>query len=135
MGWYRKLFRRLFSWFEVVAIVGIAIALFVFGVGVIWATLSPLPAIENFESRRVAESTKIYDRTGNIILYDVHGSMRRTEVPIENISRYIRNATVAIEDDTFYQHNGFHSSAPYSLISTSAEGSPGRVVLRSRNRS
>ncbi|KKW18615.1 MAG: Penicillin-binding protein, 1A family [Candidatus Kaiserbacteria bacterium GW2011_GWA1_50_28] len=113
MGWYRKLFRRLFSWFEVVAIVGIAIALFVFGVGVIWATLSPLPAIENFESRRVAESTKIYDRTGNIILYDVHGSMRRTEVPIENISRYIRNATVAIEDDTFYQHNGFR---PLSFI-------------------
>src|SRR3989344_4515454 len=103
MKWSRKLSRRFFLWFEVMTITGIVIILFVFGAGVIWATLSPLPAIENFESRKVAESTKIYDRTGNVILYDVHGSMRRTEVPIENISRYIRNATVAIEDDTFYQ--------------------------------
>jgi len=113
MKWSRKLSRRFFLWFEVMTITGIVIILFVFGAGVIWATLSPLPAIENFESRKVAESTKIYDRTGNVILYDVHGSMRRTEVPIENISRYIRNATVAIEDDTFYQHNGFR---PLSFI-------------------
>lgn len=103
----RKKFGRSFVWFEFAAIGGIALFLFIFGAGIIWATVAPLPSIENFESRKVAESTKIYDRTGSIILYDVHGSMRRTEVPFEDISINIRNATIAIEDDTFYQHNGF----------------------------
>ena len=94
-------------WFEIAAIGGIAIALFIVGSGIIWAVLVPLPSIQNFESRKVAESTKIYDRTGNIILYDVHGSMRRTAVPLEDISINIRNATIAIEDAEFYQHHGF----------------------------
>jgi len=94
-------------WVEVIGILCVAFALFSIGAGIIWATVVPLPSIQNFESRRVAESTKIYDRTGNIILYDVHGSMRRTEVPLEDISIDIRNATIAIEDATFYEHNGF----------------------------
>ncbi len=72
-----------------------------------YAMLVSIPSIDNFENRRVAESTKIFDRTGNVLLYDVHGTIRRTEVPIDQISPYIRNATIAIEDDTFYQHFGF----------------------------
>ncbi|HWO07717.1 MAG TPA: PBP1A family penicillin-binding protein [Candidatus Paceibacterota bacterium] len=77
------------------------------GVFTAWAVFATVPSIETIENRSVAESTKIYDRTGNVLLYDVHGAVRRTEVPFEEISPYIRNATVAIEDDTFYQHNGF----------------------------
>ncbi len=107
MRFLRKRLGKFFVWFEFAAIGGIALFLFVFGAGIIWATVAPLPSIENFESRRVAESTKIYDRTGSIILYDVHGAMRRTEVPLEDISLNVRNATIAIEDDTFYEHNGF----------------------------
>ncbi len=107
MRFLRKRLGRFFVWFEFAAIGGIALFLFIFGAGIIWATVAPLPSIENFESRRVSESTKIYDRTGSIILYDVHGAMRRTEVPLEDISINVRNATIAIEDDTFYEHNGF----------------------------
>jgi 1A family penicillin-binding protein len=81
------------------------------GVFTAWAVLAGVPSIETIENRAVAESTKIYDRTGNVLLYDVHGSMRRTEIPFDEISPYIRNATVAIEDDTFYQHNGFRPMA------------------------
>ena len=92
----RQLWRRFFLWFEFAAIAGIAIFLFVVGAGIIWAVAVPLPSIQNFESRKVAESTKIYDRTGNIILYDVHGSMRRTAVPLQDMSLHVRNATVAI---------------------------------------
>ncbi|MBI5456238.1 PBP1A family penicillin-binding protein [Candidatus Kaiserbacteria bacterium] len=77
------------------------------GIFVAWALLVSLPSVDSFENRKVAESTKIYDRTGNVLLYDVHGSMRRTDVPLEDISPFVRNATVAIEDATFYQHHGF----------------------------
>lgn len=76
------------------------------GAFITWALVVNVPSVESFQNRRVAESTKIFDRTGNILLYDVHGAMRRTAVPLSDISPFIRNATVAIEDDTFYQHKG-----------------------------
>ena len=84
-------------------------ALILFGLGgvVVWASFVPIPSINNFENRQVAESTKIYDRTGNVVLYDVHGSVRRTAVPLEAINPYIREATISIEDATFYQNSGF----------------------------
>jgi len=77
------------------------------GAFVAWALFASVPAVGTIQNRIVGESTKIYDRTGEVLLYDVHGAMRRTEVPIEEISPYIRNATVAVEDDSFYQHRGF----------------------------
>lgn len=77
------------------------------GMLVAWGTVLAIPSLDNFQNRKVAESTKIYDRTGNVLLYDVHGTMRRTEVPLEEISPNLRNATVAIEDAEFYQHYGF----------------------------
>jgi len=81
------------------------------GVFTAWAIFASIPAVDTIENRIVGESTKIYDRTGEVLLYDVHGSMRRTEIPFEDISPYIRNATVAIEDATFYEHNGFRPMA------------------------
>lgn len=82
-------------------------AIFAGGIVFAWALMYTFPSIDNFQNRRVAESTKIFDRTNNVLLYDVHGTMRRTAVPLEKISLNIRNATVAIEDAKFYQHRGF----------------------------
>ncbi len=72
----------------------------------IWVSTLPLPDLNTFEQRKVAESTKIYDKTGTILLYDVHQDIKRTLVPFENISQNIKNATIAIEDDEFYEHHG-----------------------------
>jgi len=77
------------------------------GMLVAWGAVLAIPSLDNFQDRKVAESTKIYDRTGNVLLYDVHGTMRRTAVPLDAISPNIRNATVAVEDTEFYQHFGF----------------------------
>lgn len=81
------------------------------GVFTAWAIFASIPAVDSIENRIVGESTKIYDRTGEVLLYDVHGSMRRTEIPFEDISPFIRNASVAIEDATFYEHHGFRPMA------------------------
>lgn len=72
----------------------------------IWISTLSIPDLSSFEERRVLQSTKIYDRTGEILLYDLHQDVRRTIVPYEKISRHIKNATVAIEDDTFFEHMG-----------------------------
>lgn len=77
----------------------------------IWAGTVQIPDFGLFESRKVSQSTKIYDRTGKILLYDVHKDVRRTIIPFESISPYLKNAAVAIEDDQFYQHFGIQPKA------------------------
>ncbi|HXV26647.1 MAG TPA: transglycosylase domain-containing protein [Candidatus Paceibacterota bacterium] len=67
---------------------------------------STLPDPESIISRQVKESTKIYDSTGEKLLYDIYDEERRTVVPWERIGEPIRHATVAIEDARFYEHRG-----------------------------
>ncbi len=77
----------------------------------IWISTFQMPDLESFDTRKITQSTKIYDRTGKILLYDVHQDTKRTIVPFENISKDIKNATVAIEDSEFYQHGGIKISS------------------------
>jgi 1A family penicillin-binding protein len=73
---------------------------------IIWAAQTQIPSVEGFKDRTVTQSTKIYDRTGDVILFDVHGDVQRTVVPFDQISRNLKNATIAIEDADFYTHSG-----------------------------
>ncbi len=66
-----------------------------------------LPDPQSIVTRQVKESTKIYDRTGTTVLYDIYGEERRTVVPLEQINSNVRNATLAAEDSRFYEHRGF----------------------------
>lgn len=102
---------RLPQWIELIIITFVALLLFGLGGIIIWALVTPIPAINNFESRQVAQSTKIYDRTGTVVLYDVHGNVRRTAVPLSAISPYIQEASVSIEDAEFYTHHGIRPTA------------------------
>lgn len=70
-----------------------------------YANAIPDPSI--ISSRRISESTKIYDKTGQTILYDIHGEEKRTIIPWEEIPQSIKNATLASEDSEFYIHSGF----------------------------
>jgi 1A family penicillin-binding protein len=81
------------------------------GLIALWISTFQMPDLNSFDTRVVTQSTKIYDRTGKILLYDVHQDAKRTVVPFEDISLNIKNATVAIEDATFYQHGGIKISS------------------------
>ena len=72
----------------------------------VWVSTMKIPDLSSFEDRRILQSTKIYDHTGEILLYDLHQDVKRTIVPFEDISRNIKNATIAIEDERFYSHFG-----------------------------
>jgi len=72
-----------------------------------WISDLPVPDFETFEERKVVQSTKIFDKTGENLLYDVHENIKRTVIPYEDLPRHIKNATVAIEDSNFYHHGGF----------------------------
>ena len=86
-------------------IITLAGALFLFGAGTVLWWSKDLPNPQNINERRVTQSTKILDRTGEHILYEI-GDIHRTSVPLENISRFVRQATLAAEDDQFYNHHG-----------------------------
>ena len=99
------------QWLWATTAVCCALLFFVLGMFIAWASVITIPSIDNFENRKLAESTKIYDRTGNIVFYDVHGSVRRTTVPLEQVSPFIQKATIALEDAQFYQHHGVRFSS------------------------
>ena len=69
-----------------------------------WIATLKIPDAGSLNDLKIAQSTKIYDRTGKIILWDIHSDIQRTVVPLAEISRHIKNATIAIEDSSFYQH-------------------------------
>ncbi|MFQ5859441.1 MAG: transglycosylase domain-containing protein, partial [Anaerolineae bacterium] len=82
-----------------------------FGLGLIaYANIAlSLPAPDELGARSVDfVSTKIYDRQGGLLyeLFDPQWG-RRTKVPLERISPYLIQATIATEDKHFYQHPGF----------------------------
>lgn len=76
------------------------------GTILLWASFLKIPDFNAFHERKVVESTKIYDRTGKILLYDVHENVKRTIVPFDQIAPSLKNATIAIEDANFYHHLG-----------------------------
>lgn len=67
---------------------------------------TPIPTVREFENREVIESTKIYDRTGKVLLYELYNEEKRTVILFEEIPRHAKNAAVAIEDSHFYNHAG-----------------------------
>ncbi len=66
-----------------------------------------LPDPNKIMERTIAQSTKIYARDGNTLLYEIHGPEKRTLVQLEEIPEHMRQATVAIEDQDFYSHHGY----------------------------
>lgn len=85
--------------------------LFLAGILILWGSSLSIPELDSFEKRKVRQSTKIYDRTGEVLLYDVHENIQRTVIPLSEVSRHIKNAVVAIEDAEFYDHNGIEPRA------------------------
>ncbi len=103
---------RLVPWKK--AMLGVVAFFLVLGGGMlVWASLIKLPDISTFEARKIANSSKITDRTGDIVLYDIHQSVRRTEIPLLDMGEYIQHAVVAVEDAHFYTHKGIR---PTSII-------------------
>lgn len=81
------------------------------GIIIVWVSLLKLPDFKSFTEGKIKSSTKIYDRTGKILLYDVNQNIKRTVIPFEDMGDNIKKATIAIEDSEFYTHKGIRISS------------------------
>ena len=65
--------------------------------------LKDLPLPTKLSSSSTPQSTLIYDRNGKL-LYNIYDKKNQSFVPLSSISKYMQEATIAIEDKSFYQH-------------------------------
>ncbi len=64
-----------------------------------------LPRPEKFSEKNTIQSTKLYDRTGKILLYEIYGEEKRNWVPFDQIPDSMKKMAVAAEDKNFYTNN------------------------------
>ncbi len=90
---------------------------------VLWVS-KDLPDPNRITDRNIAQSTKIYDRTGEHILYEVYADEKRTLVTIDKLPQHLIDGVIATEDTKFYEHAGIR---PLSFLRAAVFGLlPGR---------
>ncbi|MFV9503172.1 MAG: transglycosylase domain-containing protein [Oscillochloridaceae bacterium umkhey_bin13] len=69
---------------------------------------SDLPDPQRISEHRSFETTRIYARDGETLLFELIGPVdgRRTPVAFERIPQILKDATIAVEDANFYQNPG-----------------------------
>lgn len=82
----------------------------------LWFSSLATPDLSSFNERKINQSTKIYDRTGEVLLYDLNRGVKKSVILDSEISRNIKNATVAIEDSEFYEHNGIRLTSIFRAV-------------------
>jgi len=90
------------------------ILLFLGGLFIYYA--KDLPRPERFTERIFAQSTKIFDRTGEVLLYEMYGEEKRETIPLNLVPEHLKNAIIATEDANFYSHFGIDLRAIFRSI-------------------
>lgn len=83
------------------------IASFLFLVGLFAYFRKDLPDLRNISGDNIGGSIRYYDRTGKTLLWEDYDAVKRIPVEDEQISQYMKDATVALEDKDFFKHGGF----------------------------
>lgn len=89
-------------------VVGIGIVVcFILTVGVFAYFRKDLPNINDVTGSKIDASINYYDRTGTVLLWQDYDAVKRVPVSGDNISKFMKDATIAIEDKDFYKHGAF----------------------------
>lgn len=98
----------------VAVVVASAIIILLTAVGAVYTVYNSfarqLPDPRSIETEQEDfETTKIYDRTGQVLLYEIFDPFRgdRNYVQLDEIPEFCREATIILEDKSFYQNPGF----------------------------
>jgi membrane peptidoglycan carboxypeptidase len=89
--------------------VGIVVV-FVLLIGLFAYFRKDLPKLNDVTGGKLAGSITYYDRTGTTVLWQDYDAVKRVPVQDNQISQFMKDATVAIEDKNFYHEGGFSIS-------------------------
>lgn len=101
---------------------------FVFLLGLFAWAGRDLPDPDRLVDRHVEQSTKIYDRTGEHLLYEIFSEQKRTLVQYEDLPQDLIDGVIATEDTAFYEHKGIR---PLSILRSVVYGVIGRSRIGS----
>lgn len=87
-------------------LIGILFFFILAGAGVFIYYIKDLPRPEDFNERIPVQSTKIYDRTGKVLLYEIYNEEKREIIPLSEMPESLKKAVIASEDAKFYKHHG-----------------------------
>ncbi len=83
--------------------------------------------VTDFRGTGLGGTPRFYDRNGNL-LFELTTTEKRVWLPYEDISKDVINATIAVEDDTFWTNPGFDpaaiGAAVWSNVRREADGRP-----------
>ncbi|MFH1575759.1 MAG: PBP1A family penicillin-binding protein [Candidatus Nealsonbacteria bacterium] len=65
-----------------------------------------LPRPEVFTEKSFIIPTKIYDRTGDVLLYQIYDEEKRTVISLDEVPDHLKQAVISTEDANFYNHFG-----------------------------
>lgn len=85
--------------------------------------LQSLPNPKQLAFRDISQTTKIYDRNGQL-LYQIYANQNRTLVPLSFIPKSLVDATIAIEDKDFYRNLGFNPTSIVRAAIANLKGEP-----------
>lgn len=66
-----------------------------------------LPSPNKINARVSAQTTKLYDRTGQTVLTEIYGDKNRSIIEFDQMPKTCKDATVALEDKNFYKQGAF----------------------------
>ncbi len=137
--WRRILFRlhpkRLAAfWFSrqggiaALKIIGAAIVVgFFLTIGLFAYFRKDLPQIKDLSGDSLGGNITYYDRTGQTVLWQDYDAVKRIPVAGDQISPYMKKATVAIEDKNFYKEGAFDVRGIMRAAYHDVAGSTGSV--------
>lgn len=79
------------------------------------------PSVEELSKPKFPETSVIYDRTGQVMLYQIHGEENRKILLHSEIPDTIRVATIYAEDKSFYKHFGIDLFSIIRALKTNIE--------------
>ena len=91
---------------KILGVIAVLILVAITGAGMLFIYYTrDLPRPEKFSEQSTTQSTKIYDRTGTILLYEIYGEEKRSWVNLSDIPDSVQKMAVAAEDKNFYKNN------------------------------
>jgi membrane peptidoglycan carboxypeptidase len=102
ISFFPKFNKQKLIFFGVIGVIGMVIFGYIGALGLFAWYGRDLPQPGKLAESR-GNSTIFYDRNDKVI-YEMYDDKNRVPVGIDKMSKYLQNATVAIEDKRFYEH-------------------------------